>query len=358
MRARYWIIAIAIAVPLAVAAFPVVVFGYDEVARGDRIARNVYVEDVSLGGLTEDEALEAVSGLEARLVAAPAEFTVNGSAVVLQPADVGLEVDAEALVAEAFEQRQTDSLFSDFTEWLRGWRSEIHLDVPVRVDDEALDDVLVAWDREVIDQPAFEGAVLISSGRAEPEYPRAGLRIDRDAALERVTGSVAVLERPRPELPLTDLDPLLTPTDIDAAVDATNDLIDTPVVLVDEMTGLRTVLRTKQLAEAVSSEILVNSPASLAVRLDEDVLLEQLDPVLGSFEVAPIDATFELVEEPGIVRVIPAVPGSTVDREQLAAAITMAATGSGRVAIPRTRGAEAEFTTEMARAMGPLTKVS
>ena len=194
MRARYWIIAIA----LVVAEDHHREGGDGEVARGDRIARNVYVEDVSLGGLTEDEAHEAVSGLEARLVAAPAEFTVNGTAVVLQPADVGLEVDSQALVAEAFEQRQTDSLFSDFTEWLRGWRSEIHLDVPVSVDAEALDDVLGAWDREVIDQPAYEGAVLISSGRAAPEYPRAGLRIDRDTALDRVTASVAVLERPRP----------------------------------------------------------------------------------------------------------------------------------------------------------------
>jgi hypothetical protein len=280
MRFRYWILVVAIAVPLVIAAIPVMVFGYDEIARDDQVARNVYVEGVSLGGLTEEEARDAISDLEARLVAAPAEFTVDGTTVVLMPAEVGLAVDADAVVGKAFEQRQTGSVFSDFTAWLGGWHSEIHLGVPVIVAADALEDVLTSWDREVIDEPAYEGAVLISSGRAEPEYPRAGLRIDRDIALDRVTGSVAVVERPTPELPLTDLEPLLTAADIDVAVETANELIDTPVVLVDEMTGLRTVLRKQQLAAAVSSELMVNSPARLAVQFDDEVLLAELDSVL------------------------------------------------------------------------------
>ena len=358
MRARYWIITLAIAVPLAIAAIPVVAFGYESIARGDRIARNVYVEDVALGGLNEAEAREAIADLETRLVATPAEFTVNGSLVVLQPADVGLAIDTDSLLGEAFDQREADSVFADFTEWIRGWRTEIDLEIPVTIDPDALDAVLVEWDREVIAEPAFEGAVLINRSVAEPEYPRAGLRIDREVARERMVASLAVLDRATAELSLTDLEPLLTAADIDAAVAAANDLIDTPVVLRDDPTGLRTILRREQLAAAVSSELIVNSPASLDVTLNGATLLEELDPVLSSFEVAPLDASFEFVEALGVVRIIPSVPGSTIDRERLPEVITAAATGSGRAAMPRTRGQEAAFTTEMAQAMGPIRKVS
>ena len=61
--------------------------------------------------------------------------------------------------------------------------SSEEVEVPVTWSEEALIEQLDGWSRTAIGKPAYEGAVRVENGVAVPEYPRAGLIIDVDAAL-------------------------------------------------------------------------------------------------------------------------------------------------------------------------------
>jgi len=93
------------------------------------------------------------------------------------------------------------------------WWSPVELTMPVTIDEARLAGVLDDWDRTVIDEPAYEGAVLVDIGALVPEYPRAGQMIDRTLALPLIIGSLESGTRQTVELPLTELTPVISDAD-------------------------------------------------------------------------------------------------------------------------------------------------
>ncbi|MFB3049146.1 MAG: hypothetical protein ACE1Z9_03235, partial [Acidimicrobiia bacterium] len=207
---RRILIGIAIGIPALALVVVAVGFGYDEWVNEDKVGRSVSAAGVELSGLSVAAAAAAIVDYEERLATEPTTFSVDGEQVTLVGSAVGLEVDEDKLAAAAIESRRRGGLFTDFTGWVSSWWSPVELAVPITIDEALLSEVLDDWDHNVIDYPAYEGAVLVDNGVPVPEYPQAGQMIDRAPAIVLIVGALESAERKTLVLPLTDLTPVIS----------------------------------------------------------------------------------------------------------------------------------------------------
>jgi vancomycin resistance protein YoaR len=348
-----------IAIPLTLIAVVAGWYLVDEVFQDYETSRNVTIGDEDLSRLTATEAATAVADHEAALRSTPIPLVVDATPVVLDPTAVDLSVDVEAVIEAARTERRSEVWYENLWLWLQTWWSTDELDTPVIVDEAALGGILDDWTKTTVADPAFEGSIDVVDGEVVAEYPRPGRRIDDAAALPLILDELADPSGEAVELPLTELVPRITDADVDAAVALAEEVIDEAVVLspvAGESEGL--VFTSRVLGEALTSEVVTNSPAQLELSLNPDLLGGLVDRVSDELEIPPTDAGFELVEGFGFVRVLPSQQGKVVDRESIAGVVLDAALGSGRADIPMKDGRAPSFTTEEALAMGPLTEMS
>lgn len=177
--------AVLILAPLLILLLPVAVYATDRWMNSGDLPRNVSVAGVDVAGLTPAEALAVVRAEQDAIYAQPSLFVVNGTTFELDPADVGLTVEVETAVAQ-IDTAGDDGLIDGLLTWVRSFTSTA-VDTPVQVgvDGDAIDRVIERWEREAIRVPAFDGDIRIVGRTVEIDYPRAGLRIDREAARGR-----------------------------------------------------------------------------------------------------------------------------------------------------------------------------
>ena len=353
---RYLITAL-IAVPVAVVVFLGAGYLHDEVLT-DSVSRGVTAAGIDLSRLDEESAQRAVASYEEQLLTEPVELMIDGKAVVLEPTDVSLSIDEAAVVDEAMEVRRSGGFFADLGEWFVSWTSTEDIAVPIDVDEDALAEILRGLSRTAIGKPAYEGAVVVENGRAIPEYPRAGLVIDVDEAVPLIVDQLVRTDRSMVEVPLEPLEPQVTRGDVDVAVVKANTLISDQVVLRRPDVPATMVFTPAGLSSALRSEVVVNSPATVEVSLDEDVLREIAEQSADELTIPPKDATFTFDDETKQLSIVPSVPGRIVDIDRIPSLVARAALSSNTGILPMTVGEEAAFTTEMAEAMGPLGEVS
>lgn len=355
---RIWIAA-AVAIVVIVIAVPVAGFAYDQIANGDDVGRNVSAAGVDLSGLGPPEAAVAMAAYEEELAAQVVPFSVDGATVMLTGTDVGLDLDEEAVAAAAVAERRSGGFFSDLWQWTSSWFSSSEVAVPLTVDDELLSEVLEDWSHTVLDEPAYEGAVVVEDGVPVAEYPAAGQQIDQALAGPLVIEALRDRgARGTTELPLTELFPVVTDSDVDAAVAEARALVSGAVVLTAEHGAGGLVFSPDLLAAALVSETVVHSPPVVEVSFDSDVLAEAVATRFDDLAVSAVDATFEFDEETKEFTIIPSNPALEVDAAGLGPAVEAAAANEGSGTVPMTATEEAAFTTEMAEAMGPITEVS
>ena len=355
---RRILIGIAIAVPVVALLIAVSGFAYDEWINSERTGRNVSAAGVDLSGLEPADAAAAMAAYEEDLASQSVQFSVDNHPVSLMGSTVGLEIDEEAVAAAAHIERRTGGLLPDMMGWLGSWFTTAEVAVPIMIDEAMLDDVLEGWDRNVIDDPAYEGAVILNGGIPGPEYPEAGQRIDRPLAAPMILESLRVASTRRTTLPLTDLVPVINDADVDAAVERARDLVSLTVVLTSEDASGGLVFNPNTLAAALVSEPVVNSEPRLIVSFDTLVLGEVIASRVDDFATLPVDAMFEFDEETKEFTIIPSRPAFVVDVDALGTEVKAATQTGARGSIPTVAAEEAAFTTDMAEAMGPITEVS
>ena len=137
------------------------------------IARGVNAAGIDLSGLGQDDARAALRAYESRLLQ-PTPVTVKDTDFQLDPRDVGVGIDEDAIVAAAMEQGRDSGFFGSWFGWFGTFGAEYNVTVPVDVDRDLISDVLDSWQAQAIANPAFEGDIIIRDGRALPEYPATG----------------------------------------------------------------------------------------------------------------------------------------------------------------------------------------
>jgi len=355
---RRYIIAAAIAVPVVLVLFVAAGYVHDEVISSDQVSRGVSAVGIDLARLPRERAVAAIASYEEALATEPVELVIDGQAVNLDPASVGLEVDEEAIVEEAMSVRRRDGLFANFGAWFRSWTSSTTIDVPVTFDEEALTTQLDTWSRTAIGKPAYEGAVRVENGVAVPEYPRAGLVIDIDAALPLIGEQLVSSQRSPVVVPLEPLEPMVTAAEVDVAVVKANTMIGEAVALRRPGQAATLLFSPAGLASALRSEVVVHSPATVEVSFDEEALKSIAAASAEDFTVPPTDASFTFDDETKTFTIVPSVRGQKLDIDAVPDAVLRASLSTNAGSLPMTEGDEAAFTTEMAEAMGPLGEVS
>ena len=347
-----------IAVPALILLLPLAVYLADRTAGSGEIPRNVSVEGLNVGGLSRDDAITVVRAYETNLRSEKAVFVVSGSTYELDPMSVGLTADVNGAVDEAMSQRN-GGVISGFVPWIKGFNEQVDIDLPVSVDDEAVDAHLRDWEQEAIENPAYEGSVAIVGNEIKFEYPRIGQRIDRPAAVAIVDSALTVLDRDVTELPLTDSVPELTSADIDKAVATLRRMVSRPILLYNEDRNVVLTVTPDEISSATVVEVIDESPARVEISLDVDRVAEILEPHRSKLELPPVNADFEVDIETNEVTIIPSKNGTALDPESATVELLAAATsGEGSGALVFAEGAEPEFTTADAEAFGPLGLVS
>lgn len=355
IRPGYIFAAIAIAL-LA----PFVAYGFSRMITSGEIPSGVTAAGIDLGGLGEDDALQALLDYEEELQRLPAFFRVDDLRIQVEPGEFGLDIDEERALTAAFEQRPTSGLFSNFASWWGSWGA-VDAEIPIRVtyDTDAFDALMATWELEAIADPAFPGNVVVRNGVAMPEYPRAGVGIDRAEAQTLVHDAIATRERPEVVLPTRDLVPKLTDDDIDDAVDRANMFLSDGITLVSEDPEFVLEVSAADLDRAffIERNDAVDPPVfDMGYRPEPLTLL--VTPFREQLEVEPRDAEF-VVEEDDTVTLLESRNGTLIDMGLIAEGLEEAAATEDRTGpFPFGEGTLPLFTTEDALAMGPITKVS
>ncbi|MGA9595384.1 MAG: peptidoglycan binding domain-containing protein, partial [Acidimicrobiia bacterium] len=322
---RRWIIIGAVA---AVVLLPVLLFAIDGARTSGEIARNVSAAGVQLGGLGEEDAIAALREYETELANTPAIFTVANTQFTLIPATIGLNIDEQAIVTEAMQQRRDKGFPGSFFSWFGSFGDHIELDIPVTIDSELLDEVLSEWQTKAIAMPAYDGGIIVEDTRILPDYPRPGEGIDRDQAYQEVLASVESIDRSPVTLETTQLQPELTRDDIDAATTEAARLIDEPVTLASDDPEVSITFAREELANALVSKVTKDSPVRLEVSFDQAKIESLLAPHKSEIEQPARDAQFLINEDTREVSLLPSRDATLMDAGLVTDALEKAAASS------------------------------
>jgi vancomycin resistance protein YoaR len=338
---------------------PVMVFAVDEIRANGEVARNVQAAGVDLGGLGQDDALAALRAYEAELASTPLDFRIGSMSFPVLPSELSLEIDEAAVVDEAMAQRRDRGFFGRFGDWFSSFGDMKELPVPVTIDPDALDERIDVWEQEAINNPAHEGGVLIRNGVAEPDYPRAGEGVDQPAAQRATLAAVQNLTRRPVTLATRQLQPTLTDEDIDGAVTRANRIIDSAITLRAIDPEVEIEFPAATLAAALIVDVHADAPTpGIDLSFTRGPINRVLAPLRATIEQPARDAVFEIDEE-DVVTLVPSRAETLLDVDLVVSRLfDVADRGGATGSFPFAQGVEAEFTTEMAEAMGEITKVS
>jgi vancomycin resistance protein YoaR len=312
----------------------------------DRVPRGTTVGGVDIGGMRPAAAERLLDRELAPRASAPIPVRAASERAEIDPRRAGLRVD----MTESVDAAGAGRSWSPVRMWHYFAGGEDQAPV-VSTDDARVRAALEPLGARV-DKPARNGSIRFTADGAEPTFARPGVTLDADTAVARVQQAfVAVVggsDQPGPvRLAVDRVDPEVDNAAVSKAMDDfANPAMSAPVRL--ELAATTLLLRPADYAETLSVE---NEGGALVPAVDDEALVEQVEPALGSADLAPQDAEVRLVD--GRPRVIPAVRGVTVDRDKLPNQFlrAVAAEGEGRTITVGTAAARPDFTTAEARAL-------
>ncbi len=336
-----------LAAAIVVGALFVVLFGAYGLTRwasAGEVMGRVDVAEMELGGRTEGEAYDTLDAIEISRLTRLARFTVDGSEVALEPGDAGLDIDEDAVVAEAMAVGREGNFANQFLFWLTNIFSTTEIELEGTVEEAAMDEIFDEWDTEVIGKPIQPGSVELVDGQLVANYPRTGVGVEREQAHQIVLETLLAEVPITADIPTDTVEPLLTHADVDQALAEAQRMLAGPITLVYE--GDQAVLDVGQLQEAFVSETVTNSPPRIDNSFDPQVIDTFLDPIRSEFEAEPVNAEFRINDD-NTVSVIPGENGTQIDEVETAERLYEASqTDSRTTTLPIVEGAEPEITTE------------
>ncbi len=314
---------------------------------GDRAPRNASVEGISIAGLTADEAEERLRDGLVDQLDVPIDLTYgDGRSQTIKPADAGLDVDYPASVAEA----GGGSGFGLARMWeVIVGGGDHHAEVVV--DQSKMQSTLESLS-DGVPSPPVEGNLVFEDGRAVPVLSQPGEVIDRSAAQ-------AILERRflhggSQKLPMETVEPEIPDEEVRRALEEFGKpAMSGPVTLI--LAQKEVVAPPRLFGKGLSMEA---EDGQLVPRVDGEMVLEALQPVMRTMGREPQDARFEIRK--GKPRIVPAKVGVELDpaeiEDELAEVLVLE--GDQRRLEVEGQTTEPEFTTAMARDLKIKERVS
>ncbi|HSJ28249.1 MAG TPA: peptidoglycan binding domain-containing protein, partial [Acidimicrobiia bacterium] len=329
---------------LAVSGLIILILGLFGVQRwlgSGEILGNVTVagHDVSLRGLSPEEADEALSLLELELSVDPVTVQIDGQPVTVLPEQFGFALDRDAMIDEAMRLGREGGISEQFRWWLRHLLSTSSIHPGGSLDAEAIEALLSTWDLDVVGQPPVPGGVALEGDRPVPVYPETGLEIDRGTAGDRLLQASLA---PRPATAVLDTtvaNSRVTRADVDTSVSRAELWLSSPVQLAAGDVTME--FSVSDMARAFTSTVV---DGVVVLGFDPQVIAEVLERNRGDLESPPVDARLE-VDGYDVV-IVPGSNGTLIDPEATAEALAMAASSVRRQGtLPFVEGAEPNIRT-------------
>ena len=331
-----------------------VAYGATRLLSAGEVMGSVTADQIELGGLTPSAAADALVGLEDSLGNTPAEFTILDRPLLLAPESVGFDLDEGAMVQSAMRVGRSGNPFGEFGWWLTHLFSSTPIPLSANLDPSALELVLTDWDTGVIGNPPFPGSVVVEGTEVIGEYPRAGQQIDRNVAPDVILAQASTSDRTTTPLPVTEIQPTLTDSDIDSAVREGELLLAGPVTLTNREREKSVSFSVQELANALVADV---GDDAITFGFDPEGVSSYLEPLRADLEEAPVNA--ELVVEGDLVTVVPGVRGTVINPEATAESMLEAASSASRAGpLPIDESVDPEITTEELEALNINHKVS
>ncbi|MCL3862592.1 VanW family protein [Actinotalea sp. K2] len=310
----------------------------------ERVPPGATVAGVEIGGLEADEAVARLDESLRAATSEPLPVAAGEKRTTLDPVAAGLVLDTDATVAQ----------MTGFSlEPARLWHQVFGVGVvdPVtEVDGDALAAAVTVLEDSLV-TPPVDGSVLFVDGTPQTTDAVAGTALDVDGTTGLLVDGW--LTAPRP----IDLPTLVTEPDItQAEVDETVATLAGPLARAPVAVAVGEQLAELPVDVVTSAATFVPHEGGLELVMDGAALVEAVVVRTTDLLISPADASFEFQD--GVPVIVGGVQGTTLDPEQVGAAVAAAGTASDRTARVDLVEVDPEQTTAELEGLGVTTKVA
>ncbi|MSX01029.1 MAG: hypothetical protein F2809_08795 [Actinobacteria bacterium] len=231
MTKAHKIILMVVATPLVLIVLLAAAWGLDHWLTSDKVARNVSVAGVQVGGSTPSELDAELQTLAEQLPKTKVQIQSGSNNMITTAGELGLSMDVEATATEINNIGRIEPLPTRPVRWFKSLFGERSADIALSVDSEKLTPSLVALQGERRSLPvepsitATEEAVTLVPGTP-------GTEITMNDVVSALPQSVSDISQPiKIKVEPTTTDPLLTDASVQTLVDQANAVTAGPVNL-------------------------------------------------------------------------------------------------------------------------------
>ncbi|MDQ4127995.1 MAG: VanW family protein, partial [Actinomycetota bacterium] len=181
----------------------------DALIGGEEIQRGVSIGAVDVGGMTPEEARQAVER-DATATFEKISFGTGEEGFALSDEELGVESNAAAAVDEAYAVGRTGNVFERLSDTLRSYLGGVQIDLQAGYDEQAAARALERAADEFDRAPQNASFTVTEAGKVEVKEAQNGRVLDReetlanlDRALESMSGRVPLAKGPAPKPEVT-----------------------------------------------------------------------------------------------------------------------------------------------------------
>lgn len=335
-----------------------VFLGTAAASQGGTVMPGVVIGGIDVSGLTESQLLAALRPAARAIEERSLVLTAEERSFVRRPAGMGIRIDVDQSAARAMAAGRDNPL-----EWLahRFFGGNKRLLWTPRVDRRALREALLGLSREV-DREAKSGEIEIDGARLAVTPPEAGITLVRERAESvLIRGAIVPSGEGGLALPVSETQPQIGEELIARVRSEAEAIVSAPVEFT--LNGRSFGLTRESIGATLRTRVVLGdhqvkgTSAQLVLYVDAASLLQQMGAAAPWAFRTPKDASF-VVEKTRVV-LVPAEEGLSVDGDAAAAAVASLKETPARGVIALTsRTVPPAFTTEAAKALGIIERVS
>jgi vancomycin resistance protein YoaR len=299
---------------LVVLAIPIVGSIVEHMAYSGDVLPGVRIDGASVAGRSDQSVLDEIARTAADLDRTPIHARAGTQTFTVDPALIGFMVDVNATAQRARTAGRHGNPFALVSDTvLRRFRND-EIPLVVHYDPNGFAGLLDGW-ATALDRGVVEGGLQFRGATVVPIEPHGGTGLVRDVAAARLRALLGSANRAELDLPVGAVAPQLDAAEVGAAATRARALLTAPYTIL--VGTKRVVLAPASLAGALETHVVGHS---LQLGIDPDRLHLALGAAVGSFFVAPVDASFAITST-NAVHVIPSRDGQGLDLDAIAAAI-------------------------------------
>ncbi|MBC7242209.1 MAG: peptidoglycan binding domain-containing protein, partial [Anaerolineae bacterium] len=267
---------------------------YFELQYRGRIYPGVRVEPLDLGGKTPAEARQALAALYANASPWWPILTFGDKVWIPSQADLGIQVDLDSAVEEAYRVGRRQDVLRSLAEQWRAFREGYTIRPAARLEPAQARRYLSTIAREV-NRPVREATLRVTETRVEIIPSQVGYEVDEAATLELLAERVRNWQGGELPLVVREVQPLIT--NLEGLAERVQRILSAPLVLVGpaDQNPNRWVLTPQELADMLVLEQRVESDGSVAgvAVLSEPALTQRVEAIAEEVNRPPIEGKID-----------------------------------------------------------------